>query len=92
MPDSVPQVNTDHVASVSSTPSASNALTAGAVAQSNASAETTGSTRIGSMDELRRKAPKVYQKMLEGIAMNICREMEHHQDRLKKLMREASAG
>lgn len=42
---------------------------------------------IGSMDELRKKAPKVYNQMLLGIATNICSEMQRHQARLKEIMR-----
>lgn len=65
------------------------AVTAGAIAQTHGSAEITGSTTIKSMADLKKKAPKVYQMMMEGIAMNICNEMQHSQERLKKMMREA---
>lgn len=71
-------------------PTSTNALTAGAVAQSNSDTGVTSSTKINSIKELREKAPEVYQKMLEGIAMNICGKMKDHQDRLKKMMRDAT--
>jgi len=45
-------------------------------------------TKIGSMAELREKAPEVYKKMMEGLAMNMINEMRRRQDRLKKMMRE----
>lgn len=72
-------------------PSSANALTAGAVASSNPnSTGVTSSTKINSIKELREKAPEVYQKMLEGIAMNICGKMKDHQDRLKQMMRDSN--
>lgn len=42
---------------------------------------------ISSLDELRSKAPQVYDRMLMGIAMTICSEMRRRQDRLKQIMR-----
>ena len=72
-------------------PSAANAITAGAVAQSNSnSAGVTSSTTVNSIKELKEKAPEVYQKMMEGIAQNICGKMKDHQDRLKQMMRDAN--
>ena len=72
------------------TPSSANASTAGAVASANAPASLTSASTISSMDDLKKKAPKLYNTMLQGIAMSICQDMEHHQDRLKKLMREGN--
>lgn len=70
-------------------PSSAHAVTAGAVASANASpTDVNASTKIGSLSDLKRKAPELYQKMIEGIGMKICGEMREHQDRLKKLMRE----
>ena len=69
-------------------PSASNAITAGAVASANAPAKATSSTKIGSMEDLKKKAPEVYNKMLEGIAMNICGHMREYAERFKKILRE----
>jgi hypothetical protein len=71
-------------------PSSTNAITAGAVASSNAPANISSSTTINSMEDLKRKAPELYQKMLEGIAMSICGESQRHQERIKKLMRESN--
>ncbi len=71
-------------------PTASDVTTAGAIASSSGSGEPSSSTKIGSMEDLKKKAPKLYQKMMEGIAMNICNDMKHHQDHLKELMREAN--
>lgn len=53
-----------------------------------ADAEVTSATTISSLADLEKKAPKVYKAMLQGIAMNICNQMQHNQERLKKLMRE----
>lgn len=74
--------------------------TTGAVAATTASTGTgsstsspasySSSTHVNSLSELRTKAPKVYNAMMQGIAMDICNDMKHHQDRLKKLVREAS--
>jgi hypothetical protein len=50
--------------------------------------EINGSTIIRSLAELKEKAPEVYQKMLEGMASNMCQEMKRNQDRIKKIMRE----
>ncbi len=47
------------------------------------------STSINSMEDLKNKAPEVYQKMLESIAMKICNEMKHHQERIKEILQEA---
>ena len=70
-------------------PSSANPITAGAIAQSHSSGANS-STTVNSIKELREKAPEVYQKMLEGIAMNICGKMKDHQDRLKQMMREGN--
>lgn len=67
------------------------AITAGAIAQTHGG-EVTSKTMIGSIEDLKKKAPEVYKKMMEGIAMNIVGEMRHHQERLKKLMRESTDG
>ena len=71
-------------------PSSAHAATAGAVASANGG-EANSTTKIGSMEDLKKKAPKLYQKMLEGIAMAICNDMKEHQDRLKQLMRDGNA-
>lgn len=48
-----------------------------------------GATKISNLEDLREKAPEVYQKMLEGIAQTIVNQIKEHQDRLKKMMEEA---
>lgn len=70
-------------------PNAANPLTAGAIASTQGSGASS-STTINSMADLKKKAPELYQKMLEGIAMGICNSMKDHQERLKKLMREST--
>lgn len=42
----------------------------------------------GTMEELRKKAPQFYQKMLEGIGWTICRESRKSLERQKKVWRE----
>jgi hypothetical protein len=70
-------------------PNAANPTTAGAIASAHSGGAGTN-TVVKSLEDLKRKSPEVYQKMMEGIGMNICNEMKAHQDRLKKLMREAT--
>lgn len=48
----------------------------------------TANTTVSSVADLKKKAPEVYNAMLQGIAIHICQEMQHHQSRLKQLMRE----
>lgn len=45
-------------------------------------------TQINSLADLREKAPKVYNAMMQGIAMNVTNDMKHHQEELKKLQKE----
>jgi hypothetical protein len=59
---------------------------AGGAPKSNG--EATMDTQIHSLEELKKKAPKVYEQMMLGIAMQITHEMEKAQARLKKLMRD----
>lgn len=81
----VTHTNANTVASV--TPSSANPSTAGAVVSSNTPNQITAATSIHSMADLRKKAPKLYQMMLQGIGMSIVGEMQRHQARLKRLMR-----
>ncbi|MBA3816233.1 MAG: hypothetical protein H0X29_06885 [Parachlamydiaceae bacterium] len=76
-----------HVATVTA-PSASDPTTAAGLVSTHGGSEANSKTKIGSLADLKKKSPKVYNLMMMGIATNICREMEHHQDELKKLMRE----
>lgn len=50
--------------------------------------QATMDTQIRSLDELKKKAPKVYEQMLLGIGMHVVHQMEKAQARLKKLMRD----
>lgn len=45
-------------------------------------------TKIRTLEDLKKKAPKVFRAMMEGIAMHVAQEMEKHQARLKRLMQE----
>lgn len=70
--------------------SEADATTAGNIAMSNTdgTGEPTTSTKVGSLADLRNKAPKVYRAMIFGIAMNICNDSKHHQDRIIEMLRE----
>lgn len=63
--------------------------TAGHAAQANKSKKDFDvDTKISSVGDLREKAPKVFDKMMEGIAMNIISKMRKAQERLKEMWRE----
>lgn len=64
-------------------------VTAGGIAQTYNRAASS-STTVSSLEDLKKKDPKLYHMMMQGIAMNICREMQHHQEHLKQTMRKAS--
>lgn len=69
--------------------SSTGAVVAGSAAgKAGGLSEVTSSSSISSVAELRSKAPEIYQKMLEGIAMNICNKMKRNQEDLKKLRQE----
>lgn len=68
------------------TESTHNASTAAAGAHSN---QVTGSTKIASLEDLKKKAPKVWKQMMLGIAMNVCHQSEKGQARIKEAMRKA---
>lgn len=53
----------------------------------NASQEMNAQTTFNSMGELREKYPALYKQMMQGIAMNICQQMQRAQARLKEAMR-----
>lgn len=44
----------------------------------------TAATVIHSLDELRTKAPKIYNAMMQGAAMTIIIQSKHDQDKLKE--------
>ncbi|MFN4174174.1 MAG: hypothetical protein ACK4HV_03610 [Parachlamydiaceae bacterium] len=46
-------------------------------------------TQVNSMADLKEKAPEVYRKMMEGIAMKICNQMKDSQERIKEMNRES---
>ena len=71
-------------------PSSADPATAGNVAAANKTTtkDFTIDTQIGSLNDLREKAPEVYDKMLMGIAQSIVARMREQQERLKKMMRE----
>lgn len=52
------------------------------------SSEAAASTFVSNADQLKEKAPKVYQAMIEGIARRICDGLRKHAIRLKEIMRE----
>jgi hypothetical protein len=60
-----------------------------AVNQISGSVEDGDFESIGSMAEFKEKAPEVHQLMMQGIGMNICREMQKHQKHLKEIMKKA---
>lgn len=81
---SVPVHSSPSVPSVAgASSSASNPAAGGAN-----SMELSGATTVSSMADLKKKSPKLYNMMMEGIAMDICNDMQHHQDKLKELMDE----
>lgn len=90
--------NVNHVEDHTITPAASvthatNSLAKAALVSHGAGgAQSDSKTTISSLDDLKHKAPKIYNAMIEGIAMNICNQMQHAQDRLKTIMRKASQG
>ena len=52
-----------------------------------AAAELDTTQAVSNMSQLKDIAPDVYNKMMQGIATNICSDMKSHQDRIKKIMR-----
>ncbi|MFQ5728769.1 MAG: hypothetical protein ACE5GN_00210 [Waddliaceae bacterium] len=81
---------------VSSTPihpSSADPTTAGEVARANKNRKDFSlDTEIGSLNDLKDKAPEVYDKMMIGIAYSIVRRMRQHAEKLKKMMREGREG
>lgn len=77
--------------SVASSSAIANDPTTQAGAASSNSEMVKMTDKISNMDDLRKKAPKVYQQMLLGIATNICSEMNRQQERLKRIMREGQS-
>lgn len=71
-----------------SVPSSADPSTAGQVVSTHSKQQYTAATKINSIEDLKTKAPKLYNAMLQGIAMTICRDMQDHIERFRKLMRE----
>ncbi len=92
MVDIIPSANTnpEPVSTAKVQPTSQNAPTAEASAASNANKKDFDvDTKISSMKDLQNKAPEVWDKMMEGIAQNIIKDMRHRQERLKKMWRES---
>lgn len=68
-------------------PSSANATTAAAAVSSNPTPQSAGATKVSSLQDLKQKAPEVYDQMMVGIATMIIKEMKHHQDHLKEIGR-----
>lgn len=69
-------------------PSSADAVTAGAIASTQGSKEATAATKVGSIADLKKTAPEVYDQMIKSIAWSICRQMKKQQERLKQMMDE----
>lgn len=65
------------------------ATTPQAAAAPQANGPVTGSTKIASLNDLKEKAPKVWNMMMQGIGMTMCKQMEKGQARIKAAMRKA---
>ncbi len=50
----------------------------------------TASSEVKSLEEFKKRAPEVYDKMMMGIATEICNKMKASQERLKQMWRDAS--
>jgi hypothetical protein len=74
-----------------STPAAAAAAatSSGAPAPAGASGYSS-STTISSMDQLQQAAPEVYQAMLQGIAIQICGQMQQQEQTLVQIIKQAT--
>lgn len=63
--------------------------TQGQAAPASPTAGVDMNSQVSSLAQLREQAPKVWNMMLQGIAMNICNDMKQKQDDLKRMMRES---
>jgi hypothetical protein len=71
----------------SAAPSASDPTVAAGVASTHGKAPVSGATPIKTLADFKRLAPKLYGPMMYSIADTMRREMQRHQDRLKKITR-----
>lgn len=77
------------VSSSSGAESASETSTATAGSPTKPAGEATAATTISSLEDLKAKAPKVYDAMMMSIAQNITSDMNSHQQRIKEMNRKA---
>lgn len=49
--------------------------------------KTDGSTVIRNLDDLKELAPEVYEKQMEALAADICKQLRQSQERYKKAVR-----
>lgn len=61
-------------------------VAAGAVSSNG---EANSATTINSLADLKKKAPKVYNMMMQGIAYGMIQKMQHDQEHLTQIMKEA---
>jgi hypothetical protein len=80
--------------------STSSATEASGASETEATSSTSGSkkldaetaaTQVSSIEDLKLKAPKLFDATLMAIAQRITSEMHHHQERLKEIMRRGQA-
>ncbi|MBA2726859.1 MAG: hypothetical protein H0U49_01635 [Parachlamydiaceae bacterium] len=67
-------------------PSAADPTTAGAAASSNTPV-VNSSTKISSLADLKTKAPKVYNMMMQSLVEMVRRDLQNHAENLKKAYR-----
>lgn len=76
-----------------STPVQATSAASATVAQAQGAAEKSttpavnSSTKINSLEELKTKAPKVYNQILQSLAQNMIIDLRHRQERLEKEMK-----
>jgi hypothetical protein len=84
----VPQIMTEsNSQSAPVQPSATDPTTAAAAVSSNTNTANTQSSHFSSMEDLRRKNPKLYNLMMQGIAMNMISQMRRSQEHIAELWR-----
>lgn len=79
---------TTAAAAATADPGKAAAATGAGTPAAGANGDVSSLTTIGSMEELKKKAPEVYNMMMQGIATNIVNEMRRRDERLKKMWRE----
>ena len=95
MADIIPNTNisSETTSTTQVQPTSQNAATAEASATANANKKDFDmDTKISDTADLKNKAPEVWDKMMQGIAQNIIKDMRQRQERLKKMMREGREG